>query len=828
MSNFFNTIPFALTVTFFLLGVTGVTSAQSSADPKPSRNVSAAPIPNSSKRSAASDKIDALHADLSAVHLLIENHCIQCHDSSTTNHGVNFDETTTTLDSSSLTKWEKAIRKIKAGQMPPADSEQPDPSLRKQALDQLISAIDRFAEKEVNVGRTATFRRLTRFEYQNVVRDLFGITIDANAFLPPDEISHGFDNVTVGELPPTLLSRYVSAAQRISRMVLESDVNGVDVATIRVPPDRTQEEHVEGLPLGTRGGVLLQHHFHRTGTYEISIRLTRDRNEHVEGLKKPHDLELLIDGATIESFRVYPPRASNKTADDYTQPSHMNVDKHLKVRVHVKSGMHRLGATFLKNPSSLLQTKRQPLDVHYNMYRHPRLGPAIFQVSIAGPLLDNANPVSSIAPPRNTALTPWPASNLEEESCARTILAKMMPQMFRRSVSDGELEKVMLKYRQVAINHGFEAGIEYAVSFLLIHPNFLFRIENAPAQTTPARAYQINDFELASRLSFFLWSSIPDSTLIHLAEQNQLHEPETLRTQIHRMLLDPKSESLVRNFAGQWLYLRNLESLTPDARLYPNFDDNLRDAFRKETELFLLNMIQENQPIQNLINANHTYLNERLARHYSVPGVFGSHFRKVELPSNSHRGGLLRHGSILSVTSYPNRTSPVLRGKWVLENLIGTPPPPPPENVPNLKEDAGSQKLSIQEKLRQHRDAEACATCHQLIDPIGFALEHYDALGRWRELNLEEQIDTSGQLPDGTKVSGVRQLEEGILKRPDSLAFTLAEKLIVYALGRGIEPTDAPYIRKIIAEAKKEDYRINAIIESIVLSPIFQMRMSEP
>lgn len=757
----------------------------------------------------------------------VDHHCVTCHDDSSANHGVDLLHIAPPSNPASRVTWEKVIRKLSAGQMPPPDADQPSPALLKDTIDQITTVIDQAASRHLEVGRTSTFRRLTRYEYQNVIRDLFGIQVDTTRFLPADEISHGFDNVTVDELPPSLVQRYVTAAQRISRMVMQSDAGGIDAKTIRTPPDQTQEEHVEGLPLGTRGGIITEHNFSRPGKYEFTIRLTRDRNEHVEGLRKPHDIELLIDGSLAKSFRVYPPRGGGSEQDDYTKPSHENVDQHLQVTIPVEAGTHRVGVTFIKSPSLLLETKRQPLDVHYNMYRHPRLGPAIFEVSITGPLREELSEDERKTTSRNPVLTPWPNDPTENEICAKKILTGLMEKALRRSLSAEDQQKVMKKYKTAAADGGFEAGIEFAISYLLIHPDFLFRIERDPVEAAPNHAYSISDTELASRLSFFLWTSLPDSTLLELAREKQLHKPSILRKQVRRMLSDPKSAAISQNFADQWLYLRNIDSLNPDARRYPNFDNNLRQAFKKETQLFIANLIEKNLPLSQLIDADYTFLNERLAKHYGISGVFGSHFRMVPLKAENHRGGLLRHGSILSVTSYAHRTSPVLRGKWVLENLIGTPPPPPPPDVPVLDENSLVQTASIREQLKQHREAETCATCHRLIDPIGFAMQKYDAIGRWRELDSELPVDSSGVLPDGTVVTSMEQLEQGLLKHTDVLARTLTEKLITYALGRGIEATDATHVRQIIENTAQDGYPISSLIQEIVLSPLFRMRMPE-
>ena len=765
---------------------------------------------------------------LDSIQELIKNHCVDCHDGSASNQGLNLRHLSLPPNDSTLRVWEKVVRKLTTGQMPPSEAEQPPKDLLERGTKQLIETLDKLSHQNPNVGRTATFRRLTRYEYQNAIRDLLGIKIDAKSFLPADEMSHGFDNVTVGELPPALLQRYVSAAQRISRLAIGSKASGIEGFTIRPRPDLTQEEHVEGLPLGTRGGVLVSRYFSRPGHYRFVIRLTRDRNEHVEGLKRPHNLDLLLDGSLIDSFRVYPPKGNSTSTDDYTKPSHENVDRHLTKTLFIEPGTHEVGATFIKNPTTLLESKRQPLDVAYNMYRHPRRSPAIYEISITGPFQEDGvtERIDLPSSPSNPALTPWPKREEEQEACAKAILGSLAEKALRRTMSSHELDKILTRYRSVASDRGFNAGIEFAISYLLIHPEFLFRIERDSKSKSP-EPYRLSDFEIASRLSFFLWSSVPDETLLKLANDGKLHQPDVLCQQMDRMIDVSKFSAFVENFAGQWLYLRNLESFVPDARAYPNFDDNLRQAFKRETEEFVGSVIRERLPVQTLIDANFTFLNERLAKHYDIPGIFGSQFRKIQLPTDSQRGGLLRHGSILSVSSYANRTSPVLRGKWVLENLLGTPPPPPPENVPDLDEAQISQNLSVRERLRIHRESESCASCHRLIDPIGFAMQHFDAIGRWRDLEGELVIDSTGGLPDGSELSGIDDLEDHLSQRPNLLAYCIAEKLVTYALGRGVEPSDARYIREIVSRAAEQNYKFSAIIESLVLSPIFQMRMSK-
>ncbi len=715
--------------------------------------------------------------------------------------------------------WEKVVRKLRARQMPPVDHQRPDERTYETVAAGLEAALDRAAAARPDPGRTETFRRLNATEYQNAIRDLLALEIDAAALLPPEPSSNRFDNVTVSDLSPTLLDRYLSAAQKISRMAVGLPARSPGGDTIRLPADRTQEEHVPGLPLGTRGGALIPYTFPVTGEYEISVRLSRDRNEEVEGLKETHELELLLDRERIGLFTVRPPQGSE---------GHAQVDRHLKQRLTVTAGPHRLGVTFLKKPSALLETKRQPYQAHFNLHRHPRLSPAVYQVSITGPFGKN---VPGDTPSRRRIFSEAgkPATRKAigkpaEEEQARQILSRLMRRAYRRPVTPEDLQTPMRFFREARAGGPFEGAIESALSAILVSPNFLFHIERDPPEVAPRTAYRISDVELASRLSFFLWSSLPDDTLLDLAERKQLSRPEVLNAQVRRMLADPRASALATNFAAQWLHLRNLDSATPDLRAFPDFDDNLRQAFRRETELFFESILREDRSVLELLTADYTYLNERLAKHYGIPHIYGSRFRRVPLAGERKRGGLLRHGSILTVTSYATRTSPVLRGKWVLENLLGMPPPPPPANVPALKDNTVAANLTVRERLAAHRANPACKSCHDVIDPIGFSLEQFDAIGRWREVEEGRPIDASGGLPDGSRFEGVAGLEQALRKRPELIARALAENLLMYGVGRVVDERDAPAIREVVRHAKKDDYRFSSVVMGIVNSVPFCMR----
>ncbi len=743
---------------------------------------------------------------------MVHHYCLSCHDADVKKGGLDLE----LISREDITKhpdeWEQVIRKLRTRQMPPIGKERPTDQAYHELAGKLSSTLDRAAAKNPNPGRTETFRRLNRTEYQNAIRDLLALDIDAAALLPKDDASHGFDNVSLGELSPTLLNRYISASEKISRLAVGAPYRQPGGDTYRASPDLTQEEHVEGLPPGTRGGMLLKHSFPRDGEYEVQIRLTRDRNEEVEGLREPHQVEVLLDRERTAQFTVEP-RVGDKDFE--------KIDAHLKARFRVTAGPHQLGVTFVKNPSSLLESKRQPYLARYNMHRHPRLTPAIYQISVNGPY-DSTG--SGDTPSRQRIFVSKPTKPAEEDACAEKILTTLTRRAFRRPVTETDLKKPMDFYRRAKAQSGFEAGIESALGAVLVNPEFLFRIERDPAGIAPGSAYQVSDVTLASRLSFFLWSSIPDDELLATAERGELHKPRVLEKQVRRMLGDARAENFASNFAGQWLHLRNLESFTPDLRLFPDFDDNLRQAFRRETELHFETMLNEDRSVLDLLKVDYTFLNERLAKHYGIPNVYGSQFRRVALSRDSERGGLLRQGSVLTVTSYATRTSPVIRGNWILGNLLGTPPPPPPPNVPNLKENTVSDSLPMRARLAEHRANAACASCHNLMDPIGFALENFDAVGRWRTIEDGQPIDATGGLPDGNKVTGVAGLEAGLLKRPDLFASTLTEKLLTFALGRGVEPSDAPAVRKIVRDAQANDFHFSSIIIGVVNSTPFVMR----
>ncbi|NBQ57928.1 MAG: DUF1592 domain-containing protein, partial [Opitutaceae bacterium] len=623
---------------------------------------------------------------------LVGRYCMDCHDDSITKGGLSLEGIAAKSPATDPALWEKILRKIDHQQMPPIGEERPSSAEYRQVVTFLKAELDRASTAAPDPGRTDTFRRLNRTEYQNAIRDLLALEIDATTLLPNDEPARGFDNVTVGNLSTTLLDRYVSAAQKIARLALGAPRKTPGGDTFRVPPDLTQEGHIEGLPLGTRGGALIPYTFPQDGDYEIQVRLARDRNEQVEGLKAPHDIEVLIDGERVALASVKPPGA-DKNAE--------GVDTHLKFRVPIKAGLHHVGVTFIKNPSVLIETERQPFVARFNMHRHPRTAPALYQTSITGPF--NATGPGD-TPSRRLIFGELMKGGAlaNDEVRARAILAPLLRRAYRRPINDEDLRRPLQFFREgSAEGAGFEAGIESALAAILVAPQFLIRVESDPAGLAPGAVYSISEQEFASRLSFFLWSSLPDDVLLEAAERGDLRRPAVLEQQVRRMLADPRARNLATNFAAQWLHLRGLESVAPDVRRFIDFDDNLRHSMRRETELFFENIMTADRPVTELISADYSFLDERLAKHYGVPHLYGSHFRRVSFTgmAERQRGGLLRQGSILTVTSYATRTSPVIRGNWILANLVGSPAPPPPPNVPALDDGHVSAALPIRARL---------------------------------------------------------------------------------------------------------------------------------
>ncbi|MEM6363867.1 MAG: DUF1592 domain-containing protein, partial [Planctomycetota bacterium] len=631
----------------------------------------------------------------------VRTYCLDCHNSDDAIQDLDLESTPIDQidfrDSKARQSWELVWKRVASHQMPPPDADRPTRFGLRRAADDLAVILDAGAELDGQLPPMASLRRLTRTEYQNSIRDLLSLDIDASRWLPKDESSAGFDNITVGELSPALLSRYLTAAEKIARLAVGRPTSAPVGVNVRLPADLTQERHMPGLPLGTRGGTAIKHTFAESGQYEVAIRLTRDRDEKIEGLHRSHDLDILVDRMRVHRFHIEPPKGGR----DYT-----HVDTGLVARVPIQAGPREIAVTFPSTGESILMTKRQPFEAAYNRHRHPRQQPAIFEINLVGPLSDSTTEVDT--PSRQKVFSHRPAtwSWHDQVESARAILTPILRQAYRRPVQDADLREAMTFFSSIVRpanedhsvadrdrvvastnldeNDRFEAGIESSIASILVNPHFLFRIE-APGRTHQSNQRPLNSHELATRLAAFLWSSLPDDRLLDLAESGQLVEPENLTAEVNRMLKDSRSDSLVTHFASQWLYLRNLDSLSPDLRAFPDYDSNLKRAFRGETEHLFRHMMRQDASVMSLFVSDFTFLNERLARHYGIGGVLGSHFRKVSLPADSNRGGILRHGSILAVTSYATRTSPTIRGNWILENIIGTPPPPPPPDVPTLR-----------------------------------------------------------------------------------------------------------------------------------------------
>ena len=749
----------------------------------------------------------------------LDRYCVSCHNEKLKTGGLSLVQVDISKVAAQPEVWEKVLRKLHTGVMPPPKMPQPPEADRLAMVKWLETSLDAASvSAKLNPGRTETLRHLNRTEYQNSIRDLLALDIDAGSFLPADESGHGFDNVIVGDLSPTLLDRYISASQKISRLAvgttqsLQSDI-------INLPADLTQENHLPGLPMGTRGGILTSYTFPQDGEYDIQALLARNLEGNVSGLRevRPHQLLVLLDREPVKTFTIQKPASGGDTSFDHD----------LKVRVKVSAGPHNIGVTFVQEGTSLVGTVRQPTESRYNDRRYPRTAPAIDQVSVTGPYAAKG---AGDTPSRHRIFVCRPATQdkAEEEKCAGTILSTIMRRAYRRPVAKAEVDESMNFYRKGRAAGDFDGGITMALSAVLSNPAFLFRVESDPKNVPAGGVYRISDLDLASRLSFFLWSSIPDDELLDVAVRGKLSQPEELDKQVRRMLADHRSFNLATNFAGQWLRLRNINAVVPASSLFRDFDDNLRQAFREETELFFDSILREDRSVLTFIKSDYTFLNERLAKHYGIPDIYGSRFRRVTLAPDSHRGGLLRQGSVLSVTSYATRTSPVLRGVLVLKNILGAPPPPPPPNVPALDESTVTANLSMRQRMAAHRKNPTCASCHNTIDPVGFALENFNAVGQWRDFDNDGQsVDASGAAPGGKEFNGIDGLENALMARPELFVTALTENLMTFALGRGVEPYDAPATRKIVRDAEKDKYRFSSLIFGIVKSVPFQMRRAE-
>lgn len=761
--------------------------------------------------------------DSAAMKALVELYCVGCHNEKVASGGLRIDSADLSRVPQHAETWEKVIRKLRAGTMPPQGMPRPDRPTLDRFVTYLETSIDSAAANAPPNPGPALVRRLNRSEYAAAVHDLLALDVDPAALLPADDSAHGFDNMADAlRFSPVLLEAYLSASRKVSRLAMGDPAIPPGFETYRVRADLGQDQHIDGLPLGTRGGLIVRHNFPLDGEYIFKPKLAVNTSAKVRGLDFPHEFVIVIDGVQVHRA-VLGGNADEEAAAINPTDSAKDIHARLEVRIPVTAGPHGIGVTFAKKTSALEDGIMQPF-LRTNFDTQEQRGvPVVESLSIGGPFQPSG---AGDTPSRRAILTCTPQDGSSEIPCARKILDALATRAFRRPLQTSDTELLLSFYQQGRNTGGFESGIENALRFILASPEFLLRTESADA--APGSVIRVSDTELASRLSFFLWSSIPDAELLDLAIAGKLHEPATLEAQVHRMLIDPRSRALVTNFAAQWLYLRNLAAVSRDLETFPDFDDNLRQGFRRETELFVESIIREDHSIFDFFRADYTYVNERLAKHYGIDGVFGSEFRRVTLPDPNRRG-LLGQGSVLTVTSYATRTSPVLRGKWLLENVLGTPVPPPPPDIPALEENhAGAKQRSVRDRLLEHRRNPACAFCHNMMDPLGFSLENFDGIGAWRDrTESREPVDASGTLVDGTPVTGPITLQEAILSRPETFALTFSEKLLTYAIGRGVESYDMPAVRAIVAGATDMDYKFSAIVMGIVNSVPFQMKRIE-
>jgi hypothetical protein len=757
--------------------------------------------------------VQAAHATHSfAPSAVVHQYCIFCHSKGLKTAGVVLEGLDFTQIGPNAPVLERVLRKVRTGEMPPAGMPRPDAAASSQFTNWIMDALDRAAAAHPNPGRT-TIHRLNRAEYSNAVRDLLALDVHPGDALPVDDSGYGFDNVgAVLSVSPTLLERYLIVSRQVSRLAVgdpaakpsEEDFTPLDARRAGGARKPRNERVSDDLPFDSSGGMAFSYYFPVDAEYILRVKLSGGGRD---------------DGP--------PPR--------------------FELRVPVKAGLRTVGVTYLREsaepemtappshdrsapPAAPIPSLPAQMDVRLDggrlkRFEVPHMGylpPQVTDVLVAGPYNTTGR---GETPSRARLFVCRPESAQAEEPCARKILATVGRRAFRRSVTDSDLRPLMVFYRGGRREGDFDHGIEKALRAILVSPDFLFRIERDPAGLEPGTVYHISDLELASRLSFFLWSSIPDDELLTLAEQRRLHTPPVMRREVRRMLADPRSQALVANFAGQWLDLRNLALSRPDPEVFPEFDEALRQSFLEETDLFFGSVLREDRSVLDLLDANYTYLNQRLAEHYGVPNIYGSQFRRVSL-TDPNRGGLLGQGSILTVTSYPNRTSVVQRGKWILENVLGTPPPPPPPGLSALQpQNSEGKLLPIREQMEQHRTDPACASCHTRMDPLGFALENYDAIGKWRVKDSGAVIDASGKLPDGTQFTGPAGLKQALLDgHRDEYVQTVTEKLLMYALGRGLEYYDKPSARAIVREAARDNYRMSSLITAIATSTPFQMR----
>ena len=788
----------------------------------------------------------------------LDTYCITCHNQRLKTGGLTLDGLDLSNPGPDAQTWEKVVVKLRAGLMPPTGMPRPAPAVIDSFAGALEASLDRYGAEHPDPGRTEPLHRLNRAEYANAVRDLLKLDIDFTDMLPTDEISYGFDNIAgVLKLSPLLMERYLNTAQKVARLALGTPAPPSG-EFYRIPDQLDQDIRLDGMPVGTRGGTRVEFVAPRDGDYDIKVRIGRGIDYDVPHYLGDQPLEISVDGEQKQIFVVpatpdndmnierqvargpdAPPRprrptdANGDPIDDGS--GRRDLDNDWVVRVPMTAGVHEVRATFIMHTGAVPEGFRKPFLKPYigrgvSDDRETREGPALRELEIMGPM----NPgLSTAAQSYQQIMSCRPARAADEAGCARTILSRLARRAYRRPVTETDMSVLLEFFQQGRSRGSFEMGIEMALQRMLVSPSFLFRTELAPATASAAdatRAYRISDLELASRLSFFLWSSIPDDQLLDLAIANKLHEPAVLDRETKRMLADPKSSAFTENFAGQWLSLRRLPDIVPDPYLFPDYGDTLALAFKREAELFFDSIVRDDRPTLDLLTANYTFVNERLAKHYEIPSVKGINFQRVTLPPDSPRIGLLGKGAILVTTALPNRTSPVVRGKWVLQNVLGAPPPEPPPDVPALQENGNqiSKTRTTRERLEAHRANTICASCHKLMDPIGFALESFDAVGRYRVVDENfAPIDNSGVYADGTPINGLAGLRQVLMNHPDQVMVNMTRTLMTYALGRGVEHYDMPAVRGILREGAPQNYRFSTLILGIVKSTPFQMRRSD-
>jgi hypothetical protein len=774
--------------------------------------------------SPARDSVSIPVASASGFRPLVDQYCVTCHNQRTRTAGLALD--TASLDNvpADAAVWEKVVRKLRLGAMPPQGMPRPDEATGRAFVAALERALDEWSAAHPAPGRSP-IHRLNRAEYGNAIKELLDLAIDVSALLPADSASYGFDNVSdTLKVSPLLLSRYLAAAEKVSAVAVGDPEIGEEALMFTVPKEASQDQYAEGMPLGTQGGMVVDHNFPLDGEYAFKAELWATYAGGARGLEghdKPYHFVITVDGEEILRTPIGGKQGNDlayRTAGGAIKDAH----DRMQVRARVTAGPHRVGFGFLKTTAAGTQENLSPgVRASIGVFE-PYGAPKLQVVFISGPFKPTG---PGDTPSRRRLFTCRPAAPVDEEPCARSILANLGRRAFSRAVTDAELAELMDFYRAGRGAGGFEKGIQQALPRVLAGPEFIFRVHPERADAKAGIPYRISDQELASRLALFLWSSIPDDPLLELASSERLREPAVLQQQVRRMLADPRARALVGNFAGQWLYLRNLQRAAPDVIDFREWDDNLRQAFARETELFFESIIREDRSVLDLLTADYTFVNERLARHYGIPGVYGPRFRRVTL-TDENRRGLLGQGSVLTVTSVSNRTSPVNRGKWVLAELLNAPPPPPPPGVDtNLPTDAGATPQTMRAILETHRRNQPCAGCHSLMDPIGLALENFDGIGKWRTSEAGSRIDAAATLFNGAKVEGPIGLRRELLRQSDLIVDTITQKLMIYALARGLDHADAPTVREIVRDAARQNYRFSALVLGIVRSVPFQMRV---